>query len=50
MKDIKKTDDAFYIPILESLQQLIDDDSILEEVNNTVCVSVCKTVCVPVEL
>jgi len=32
LKDIRKTDDAYYIPLLESLEQLLNDDSILEEV------------------
>ena len=32
VKDIRKTDDAYYIPLLESVEQLLNDDSILEEV------------------
>ncbi|XP_028410460.1 uncharacterized protein LOC114533073 [Dendronephthya gigantea] len=34
LKVVEKTDDAFYIPLLESLQQLLNDESILEEVEN----------------
>lgn len=33
LKDIEKVDDAYYIPILESLEQLLNDQSILSEVN-----------------
>ena len=29
---MERIDDAFYIPLLESLQQLLNDESILEEV------------------
>lgn len=36
LKDVRKTDDAYYIPLLESLQQLLNDDSVLEEVCNSV--------------
>ena len=32
LKVVEKTDDAFYIPLLESLQQLLNDEAILEEV------------------
>lgn len=32
-KDIRKTDDAYYIPLSERLEQLLNDDSILEEVS-----------------
>ena len=30
---MERTDDAFYIPFQESLQQLLNDESILEEVS-----------------
>lgn len=33
IKDMLKTDDAYYIPLLQSLEQLLNDDSILEEVH-----------------
>ena len=32
LKDIRKIDDAYYIPLLERLERLLNDDSILEEV------------------
>ncbi|CAB4019697.1 Hypothetical predicted protein, partial [Paramuricea clavata] len=35
LKVVEKTDDAFYIPLLESLQQLLNDEAILEEVENS---------------
>ncbi|XP_046858671.1 uncharacterized protein LOC124452126 [Xenia sp. Carnegie-2017] len=34
LRDVEKTDDAYYIPLLESLQQLLNDESILNEVEN----------------
>ncbi|XP_068707636.1 uncharacterized protein [Montipora foliosa] len=34
LKTIQKSDEAFYIPLIESLQQLLNDESILEEVEN----------------
>lgn len=34
LKVVEKTDDAFYIPLLESLQQLLNDEAILEQVKN----------------
>ena len=33
LKEVEKSDDGFYIPSLENLQQRLDDVSILEEVN-----------------
>ena len=30
--DVQKEDKAYYIPILQSLQQLLNNDSVLEEV------------------
>jgi hypothetical protein len=33
LKEVEKTDEAIYIPILSSLQQLLNDESIWEEVN-----------------
>lgn len=32
LKDVEVTDDAYYVPLLESLQQLLNDESILSEV------------------
>ena len=32
LKNIRKSDDAYYIPLLETLEQLLNDDSVLEEV------------------
>ncbi|KAG1681703.1 hypothetical protein GQR58_011697 [Nymphon striatum] len=32
--NIQKSNEAFYIPLVESLEQLLNDDSILEEVQN----------------
>ena len=32
LKDVKVTDDTYYVPLLESLQQLLHDESILSEV------------------
>ena len=30
--DVEKEDTAYYVPILQSIQQLLNDDSVLEEV------------------
>ena len=36
LKDVCKTDNAYYIPLFESLQQLVNDNSIPEDVCNSV--------------
>ena len=33
LKMIMKNDEAYYVPLLESLQELLNNDSFLEEVN-----------------
>jgi hypothetical protein len=37
-KEVLKDDEIMYIPILESLEQMLNNDSILKEVNLTIMV------------